>query len=204
MKIIEIIVSVFVFSFSLQAKIEKPPPLQLDRRSFMEIADCETKNILEKILRHPFLQELAMGTLPQEKFDYYLKQDKLYDWKYANVLLYLSSKSEEPALKRFLVTAANHSTGNWETEIPDELKQCPSCEAYSDFERLYAYETLSIGVASVAPCYTIYWKVAVWLKENSVANNPYQGWINGYSNLKYEDHVDNMIKTLNSLASDES
>ena len=46
--------------------------------SFSEQLRSEAKPIWDKIFAHPFLREIKDGTLPLDKFQYYLTQDYLY------------------------------------------------------------------------------------------------------------------------------
>ncbi len=46
--------------------------------SFSDQLKAETQPIWRRIFGHPFLQEIRDGTLPLEKFQYYLSQDYLY------------------------------------------------------------------------------------------------------------------------------
>ncbi len=46
--------------------------------SFSQMLRAETDNLWEKVFDNPFLRELQQGTLPLEKFRYYLAQDYLY------------------------------------------------------------------------------------------------------------------------------
>jgi thiaminase/transcriptional activator TenA len=186
------------FSLNLLASVTPPPAI-----TFMTEAENMTEVIFSQIIRHPFLIELANGTLPKQKFDYFSRQDSMYDWKYADRLLELASKAHKPQLKIFLDTAANHSTMAWQTPMPNENDQCPSCEAYSNFEKQAVTESFSGGLAAIAPCYVIYDKVGIWLKEHSVQNNPYQDFINSYSSKRFKHHVAEMKITLNEIAAEE-
>jgi thiaminase/transcriptional activator TenA len=46
--------------------------------SFSQLLREESRGVWEAIFAHPFLAELAAGTLPLEKFQYFLTQDWLY------------------------------------------------------------------------------------------------------------------------------
>lgn len=189
---------VCLFSFGLLASSSKPPSV-----TFMTEVNRQTERVLQQIIEHPFLVELVNGTLPRDKFDYFNRQDGMYDWRYANSLLKLASKAYEPKLKSFLVTAAQHSTGGWKTPVPNEKDQCPSCEAYSNFEEVAVLESFSGGLAAIAPCYVIYDRVGSWLKEHSVPNNPYQSFIDSYSSPRFMKHASEMMGTLNIVANQE-
>ena len=56
-----------------------------------------------KIIEHPFVEELARGTLAADKFLFYLRQDSLYLAHYSRVLtltthpLYSNRQEEQPS-----------------------------------------------------------------------------------------------------------
>jgi len=43
-------------------------------------------DIYQAIIQHPFNEELAQGTLPREKFAFYMQQDALYLADFARAL----------------------------------------------------------------------------------------------------------------------
>ena len=45
-----------------------------------------------KIIEHPFVEELARGTLAADKFLFYLRQDSLYLAHYSRVLTHIASR----------------------------------------------------------------------------------------------------------------
>ena len=53
--------------------------------SFSETLKEKAGKVWEECYKHPFLQELGMGTLEKEKFKFYLIQDYQYLMEYAKV-----------------------------------------------------------------------------------------------------------------------
>ena len=51
--------------------------------SWSEEAYRSVTSILEDIKAHPFIRELALGTLSKDKFSRYIAQDKIYLKGYA-------------------------------------------------------------------------------------------------------------------------
>ena len=62
-------------------------------QGFSEQLQAEAEPIWRKIFAHPFLQEVKDGTLPLEKFQYYLGQDYLYLEGFARTIALAMSKS---------------------------------------------------------------------------------------------------------------
>ena len=56
--------------------------------------------VWEKCLNHPFVQGLGDGTLPVEKFQYFMLQDYLYLFDYARVFALGVVKARDPRLMR--------------------------------------------------------------------------------------------------------
>ena len=54
-----------------------------------------SEDIYEKILQHPFVKGLADGTLPAEKFRFYIEQDALYLRQYFRVLSHIASRLDD-------------------------------------------------------------------------------------------------------------
>ena len=65
----------------------------------------ETEDIYIKIINHPFNVEIANGTLPINKFTYYLEQDSLYLNDYYRCLSIISAKLSTQLALEFLKQA---------------------------------------------------------------------------------------------------
>ena len=167
---------------------------------FMHEAKQKTQGIIEKIIGHPFLVTLANGTLARTVFDDFSKQDNIYSWRYADALSLLAIKTSNSTEQLFFLKAAKSSTQEWGGLIPENIEQCPSCQAYSDFELASVQQSYPQGLASIAPCYMVYACVATWLAENSVSDNPYQDWIDQYAEPGFQAHVHEMESIMNRAA----
>ncbi|MES2503776.1 MAG: hypothetical protein V4534_02745 [Myxococcota bacterium] len=155
--------------------------------TFMEQAQGLTHSLLDQIIKTPFIQELSNGTLINTKFRYYRAQDNLYNLHYADTLALLATKTETISTKVFLFSAALRTT---QALIPTENRtQCPSCSAYSRYERAQVDASFEQGLAAILPCYTVYATVAEWLYNHSTANNPYGNWIKHYASPGFDNHT---------------
>src|SRR5437764_184219 len=56
---------------------------------------------------HPFITELAAGTLPIDKFRFFLEQDNLYLQDYARCLAMGAAKSRDEVELRYFITDVN-------------------------------------------------------------------------------------------------
>ena len=128
---------------------------------FTEKMVTATAPMLEGIVAQPFLQELAAGTLAQERFVRYMQQDALYLGVYARVLALLASKAPDADS---LVTIANFATRAVVVErqlhtqflvqfaAPPATQMGAACLAYTSFLMAQvASEPFCVGMAAVLP-----------------------------------------------------
>ena len=150
--------------------------------------------IWEAIFAHPFLQELGTGSLPRERFLYFIRQDYLYLFDFARVLCVGGSKAEDlDTLEMFARHAANtvaveramHSTFAQRLGLSlDDLSKSdrtPTTHAYTRHLLALAREgSLGEVVAAVLPCYWVYWEVGRHLAHYHPPDPIYQEWIKAY------------------------
>lgn len=151
------------------------------------------ESIYKKIEQMPFIQELKEGTLPIEKFLFYIRQDAIYLIEYGKVLAGIASKLNDCSDRNNFLHFSGDSV-YVEMELHETfLKNAPaakyegpspSCLLYTGFfsQMLLSYP-VEVAMAAVMPCFTIYLKVGKYLLENQNRNvkNPYQSWIDTYN-----------------------
>ena len=64
--------------------------------NFSERAWEEIKPIYAAILTHPFIRELAAGTLHKERFQFYMVQDALYLTEFSRALSLVAASAPDP------------------------------------------------------------------------------------------------------------
>src|ERR687892_1085671 len=138
--------------------------------AFHEMLKDAAQPIWEAILAHPFLQELSDGTLPHDRFLYFIRQDYLYLFEFARVLCVGGSKAEDlDTLEMFAKHAANtvaveramHTGFAQRLGVTPEALQhterTPTTQAYTRHLLAVAREgTLGGILARGPPCYWIY------------------------------------------------
>ena len=143
-------------------------------------------HIYKEIIRHPFVLQLADGTLPREVFERYIGQDSLYLGVYCRVLSHLASRLPQADMtEAFLgfaqdgvaVEKALHSL--YINERPIEMS--PSCLLYTSTLMAQAYETVEVEAAAILPCFWVYLKVGQHIAATMKPDNPYSDWIATYS-----------------------
>lgn len=177
---------------------------------FNELQDA-VADLLPKIYQHPFNQELAQGTLPIEKFIFYLSQDALYLVDFSKALALTATrlpKDEQSEL--FIQFSINALKAERDLHIkllkkhpthPKTNQQSPFCFMYTNYLlRMASTATVEESVASLLPCFWIYQQVGQRINTKKILNNPYQEWIDLYSSPEFNHSVDLMISTINELA----
>jgi thiaminase/transcriptional activator TenA len=148
------------------------------------------KPIYEKTIEHPFLTGVADGSLPMEKFRYYMLQDAIYLGLYSKALSVLASKAPRDEWAMFF---ANGSINCIKTERklhetyfqPQDLKGvkiAPTNAAYTNHLLATVHAgSFAEGLAAVTPCYWIYAEAGKELKKRGSKSNAYQRWIDQYA-----------------------
>jgi len=155
-----------------------------------------------KDLDHPFVVELYSGTLPLEKFKYYVLQDYNYLITMVRVLSLLAAKAPTLELSRLALELAYGTvTGEMENyerllsaldmTIDDAVKAKPSPTnvAYMNFLLLTAYHgDFYAGLASVLPCFWTYEDIAERHRWRLEANRVelYKRWASVYLSNEYK------------------
>jgi thiaminase (transcriptional activator TenA) len=165
------------------------------------------------ILAHPFLRELGDGTLPHDRFLYFIRQDYLYLFEFARVLCVGGSKAEDlDTLEMFAKHAANtvavervmHTGFIQRLGLPaDQLlhsERTPTTQAYTRHLLAVAREgTLSEIVAAVLPCYWIYLEVGRHLATCQPADPIYRDWIKAYGSETFATLVQQQLNLVDRL-----
>ena len=167
--------------------------------------------IYESILQHPFVCELAAGTLPRDKFMYYLGQDAQYLKSYTSVLAHVASrlpyKDQVESFLQFAtegiaVERALHESFLGGMELPTVS---PTCMLYTSVEKSMAYEDVAVETAALLPCFWIYRNVgqAILDSAGDLSTNPYAQWIRTYGDTAFDRSTNRAIEICDRLA-DES
>jgi thiaminase (transcriptional activator TenA) len=167
-------------------------------------------------MRHPFLQALALGTLPIEGFRRYLIQDYLYLIQYARGYALGAYKSETleeiRAASKIMATILD-------VEMPLHIAYCAewglteeAMSAAAEDIRMLAYSRffLECGLAgdkldldvALAPCIVGYAEIAQSMladPKTVLEGNPYAPWIEAYAGPEYREAVGSALEALEAL-----
>lgn len=164
--------------------------------------------VWKAILEHPFVQGIGLGTLPRDRYEFFLKQDYLYLIEFSRMFAVLAAKAEKLADMAYFATLLD-VTLNTEMDlhrrtcadfgIPSEnlekTKPALVTRAYTDFLVKIAYqESLAGGLAALLPCAWGYVEIGKDLMAKGLPQAPpYRAWIETYASREFEE-VSNWLK----------
>lgn len=176
--------------------------------------------VWEKCLNHPFVTGLGDGSLPVEKFQYFMLQDYLYLFDYARVFALGVVKARDPELMRSFA-ASVESILNGEMKIHRAYMQrlgISEAQVFAVQPALdnlsYTHYMLSVAnagtpveiVASILACSWSYAEIGQALaKLPGALEHPFYGeWVRSYAGEEYAAMNDGLIDLMNQLAENAS
>lgn len=164
--------------------------------TFTEHAWDAIGGIRKVIDNHPFLTGLADGSLPEEKFRYYMAQDALYLKGYAKSLAVCGSQADDSGDAFFWITSAAGAIsverelhGQFVDDL-DAAEKSPACTAYTSYLAALgttgSYPCLAAGLL---PCFWIYQDVGSRLVDTAgdLDAHPYGRWIETYTDPAFTE-----------------
>jgi thiaminase/transcriptional activator TenA len=152
---------------------------------------------------HPFVVELAEGTLAPAAFRRWLEQDYRYLLDYARTFAVAGARAREEETMRRLLGVA-HETIDVEMDLHREfaaeygltpadleaVEKRPTCEAYTSFLLRTAHAgSLAETAAAVYPCGRGYLDVADHVADRVDDGNPYAEWVETYTSDAFREEV---------------
>jgi thiaminase/transcriptional activator TenA len=175
--------------------------------------------IWEADLKHPFVRGMADGTLPTEKFKFYLIQDYLFLLDYSRVFAYGAIKAHDEATMALFAKLLNE-TLNTEMDLhrgycekfgisPAEMEAAPMAPTTHAYTRhmLHVAQigTLADVIAGVLPCQWGYAEIGTTLAEQGGSPEPlYQEWIDMYASPEFLALGEWLRNLLNEITTDSS
>jgi thiaminase (transcriptional activator TenA) len=176
---------------------------------FSDEAWERTARLREAIHRLPFNTELAAGSLARDRFQSYIIQDSLYLGRFSRALAIAAAKAPDnntmqsfaqSALRAVAVEQALHEqylrNFGIDTARIGEVEAWPDCFAYTSYLIAAAYhEPWEVLVASLLPCFRIYWDVGCAIAQKAGPENPYRAWIDTYADERFGKAVETAVAT---------
>ena len=180
-------------------------------------AFARTRSVTDAVLAHPFLQELASGTIAREKVLWYLAQNVIYLKGYGESLTRVEKRLTDAADRRLLTQWIKETaqTEVWMLELIEKLRDGrditaltrvkPSTLFYVSWEAKATLDS-SVGAAWAAllPCFTLYKTVGKMIAANVASGNPYQAWLGAYGDPAYSETVKKAVGLADRLAARET
>lgn len=167
----------------------------------------KVENVYNSILKHPFVRELAAGTLSRARFDFYIGQDALYIDNYSRVLAHIASripsKKHSEDFLRFALDGIMVERALHQSFISDTQKlvhPSPVCRQYMDFESSKAYAPVEVEAAAVLPCFWVYQRVGTEIIKTGTPDNPYSRWIGTYADEAFAASTLRAVEICDELA----
>ncbi len=175
------------------------------------------RDIWDGLHAHPFLRELAAGTLALEKFRFFLEQDNFYLVDYARCLAMGAAKSRDETELRYFTVDLNQVL---DTELPSNrellsrvtemgaadhggsLTMAPANVAYTSYMQALALRGGSLEImAALLPCAWSYVEIAQRLAADRRAKHEvYADWIAYFTLPANVDMVASMRRDFDRLA----
>ncbi|MEM6451349.1 MAG: TenA family protein [Cyanobacteria bacterium P01_D01_bin.105] len=152
--------------------------------------------LAEASLNNPFVQGLGDGSLPKEKFAYYVGQDAFFLEAFARA--YSIAAAKAPSWESFQVfhtladgvlqelTLHKGYAQAWNVDIA-AVEPTAATRRYTDFLLATAWRE-SVGVTAVAmsPCMRLYAYLGQKLAIGGIPEHQYKDWITTYSSDEFE------------------
>jgi thiaminase/transcriptional activator TenA len=178
----------------------------------------ECTAVWDALHAHPFVREMAAGTLPIERFRFYVEQNLMYLREYARAMAIAASKAGDAAtMKLFADDVANIL----DSEIPENREllrrvldlgaedrggsegMAPANVAYTSFLVSTAVQGGPLEImAAIVPCTWSYGDIgSALVAEGVVHEHPvYAEWIRFFGEPAYEEIVAKMRADFESMA----
>lgn len=166
--------------------------------------------IYTQIMIHPFIQQLADGSLNAAQFRHYIEQDALYLAQYRKIMAAIAARCDDLvhqncflhfAVATIEAEQALHQTFLGQQDLT-QLSASPSNLLYTGY--LYQQlntQPLAVCIASILPCFYLYQQVGQALQTQSIDDaHPYAQWINTYASATFEQDVKTVLTIADELA----
>lgn len=170
--------------------------------------------IYKQLLEHPFVIQLANGTLNQQSFAHYLAQDILYLRADAEAFEHIAKQALLREEQKFFKDLSQdclaieqelHTHFLAHFNVVEATTKSPVILQYTNFLIHHAKDS-SYAVASAAllPCFWVYNTIGQHIFTKAVEDNPYQKWVDTYKGDAYEEFTNSFIKIVARLADEAS
>lgn len=170
--------------------------------------------IYRAIREQPFVTGLADGSLPRDRFRFYVEQDALYLREFSRALSALGATAPDPgavamfnrhaadsvAVERALHEGLLADVGVHPEQV-DAAEPAPTTRAYCDFLLASTLgRPFAEGLGAVLPCYWIYHRVGRDLLREGSPDPVYRRWIATYGGPEFDATVGEVLALTDRVA----
>lgn len=164
--------------------------------SLSQILWQENQSLAEASLNNPFVRGIGDGSLPAEKFAYYVGQDAFFLEAFARA--YSIAAAKAPSWESFQIfhTLADgvlqelnlHESyaRSWNVNIK-AVEPSTATRQYTDFLLATAWsQPIGITAVAMSPCMRLYAYLGQTLAQGGIPSHRYKDWIETYSSDEFE------------------
>lgn len=175
-------------------------------------------SIWDSLHDHPFLRDMAAGTLALDRFRFYLEQDTMYLTEYAKCMALGAARATRVDEVAWLRDSMDNIVDNELPRNAELLQQiidlgaadrggsrgmAPTTLAYTSFLTATAYRGDALDVMTVIlPCAVSYREIALTLVDQIAPDSLYTRWMEFFVGDYYGARITEMQAQLDELAAD--
>ena len=168
-------------------------------------------DLAQACVDHPFVQGIATGELPRERFVFYVEQDAWFLTAFARAYAVALAKAPDVATMDRLRTQLDGVFGELELHRGyaqrwgADLAPTPARAtlAYTDFLLRVAWsEPVGHTVAAMVPCMRLYAHLGQVLAPTASPDSPYHEWVETYADDEFEELAAGIEALLDDLGGD--
>ncbi len=180
---------------------------------FSEMLHAGADDLWREAADKPFVKEMALGTLPENKFRNYMIQDYLYLLNYIDILGFIRSQTGDENLRDFLLSVIKETENETcRVHLPhmrkigvsdEEIEGADRSQVISEYTEYMRDQVREHGfLAGLTALLQCSWLYAVigekMTAEHSeeIAASPYSFWFDAYTCKEYTDANQMWIDTL--------
>lgn len=183
----------------------------INNRSWTREAWERSLPIYERICAHPFISELAAGTLAEEKFMRYLAQDEIYIKNYGEEMFLLADMmptAEAQEMFRNFAKSGMEAEGAMHQMLIDRFHintavepSSVTTEYMNHTRKAINSGSVELAMAAMLPCMWIYNEVGLYIyRHRNPSPNPYSDWVDTYRSDEFTEGVEMMLKLFDQIA----
>ena len=186
------------------------------QKKWTQEAWSEASGIFAQIIGHPFIKELAAGTLDSARFNRYIAQDEVYLGNYGRQMLSFATMMDNAAQRAMFNDFARAGlegeramhkllTGRFGTDL--KVNASAVTAAYNAHtESALVTGRRELALAALLPCMWVYGEVGKYILsiEQHGEQNPYHDWISCYASEQMDEGVRIALELTDNLAEQET